>query len=216
MEMNVISKYIFIIFIFLSCSEKEKTNIEQENTYQIMGVLLNYSRETLVLQPGFPPPPNGYDYDFTTKDSLGMYKDFLRQTKKKQTIAFSSKTFTLSKKYKDEKVKTVKKCTSDNYLMNTFLKPKRNIKININKISNLKKDSLIYFNDKHKKMLGAGFEEIDMILSLSNISFNENYTKAIIIVGVSYERLNGESRLIYLEKKHYNWEIKCEKILSIS
>ena len=55
-----------------------------------------------------------------------------------------------------------------------------------------------------------------MLFSFSNITFNKKYNKAIVAVGVSFGKLNGFSTLIYLEKKYFHWEIKCEETLSIS
>lgn len=97
-----------------------------------------------------------------------------------------------------------------------FLESEKNSKIDINKVANSKKDSLIYYTENHKKMLGGGFDKIDMLLSFSDITFNKGYTKALLVAGRSFGKLNGTSILIFLEKKYYHWEIKCEKVLSIS
>ncbi|WP_064965395.1 hypothetical protein [Tenacibaculum ovolyticum] len=219
MNANNINKYILLVIVFLlfSCKEKQQTSsIKEENTYQIIGLLLNDLRESIVLHPGFAPPPGGATYNFTTKDSLRSYNYFYKQTIRKKTIAFWPQIYPLEKKHKKNLLKTIKKCTTDNQLITPFSKSENNIEIDINKIANSKKDSLIYYTEKHKEMLRRGYEEIDMMLSFSDITFNKDYTKAIIIVGVTFESLNGFSRLVYLEKKHYHWEIKCEEGLSIS
>ena len=65
-------------------------------------------------------------------------------------------------------------------------------------------------------MLGGGFDEIDVLLNFSDITFNKDYTKALLIIGISHGRLDGFSTLIYLEKKHYHWQIICQKVVSIS
>ncbi len=92
-------------------------------------------------------------------------------------------------------------------LKKLFLHKKRN---------EFKQDSLIYYSEKIKKLPRKGFDKIDMLFSFSNITFNKKYNKAIVVVGVSFGKLNGFSTLIYLEKKHLHWEIKCEEVLSIS
>ncbi|WP_417784762.1 hypothetical protein [Tenacibaculum sp.] len=92
MNINNTNKYIFLIItlLFLSCKEKQQAStIEEENTYQIIGLLLSDLRGSTVLPPEFPPPPPGEDtYEFTTKDSLWSYKYFYKQTVRKKTIAF--------------------------------------------------------------------------------------------------------------------------------
>lgn len=219
MNANNFNKYILLVIVFLlfSCKEKKQTSsIKEENTYQIIGLLLNDHRESMVVHPGFPPPPDGAIYEFTTKDSLWSYKYFYKQTIRKKTIAFWPQIYPLGKKHKKDLLKTIKKCTNDNQLITPFLKSEKSIKIDINKINNPKKDSLIYYTEKHKKMLRRGYQEIDMMLSFSDITFNKDYTKALLVSGRSFEKLDGISILIYLEKKYYHWEIKCEKVLSIS
>lgn len=219
MNVNNTNKYVFLIIAFLlfSCEEKQQEkDVREENTYQITSYLVNKFREPPLLAPAFPPPPKGKEYIYTTRDSLTSYMYSVNEFIRKKTIAFLPKTFTLDKEYRKKKIKTIKECTNDKQLIKSFLKSERGIKIDINKVGNSKKDSLIYYTEKHKKMLGRGFNEIDMLLSFSNITFNKDYTKALLVVGVTFERLNGFSTLIYLEKENYHWKIKCEEGLSIS
>ncbi|MFT7901358.1 hypothetical protein VBY74_15395 [Tenacibaculum ascidiaceicola] len=219
MNVNNTNKYIFLIItlLFLSCKEKQQAStIEEENTYQIIGLLLSDLRGSMVLPPGFPPPPGEDTYEFTTRDSLRRYKYFYKQTVSKKIIAFLPQIYASEKRNKENELQTINKCTNDKALINLFLESEKNIKIDINKVANSKKDSLIYYTEKHKKMLGGGFDEIDVLLSFSDITFNKDYTKALISVGVIFEKLDGISTLIYLEKKHYHWEIKCKKVISIS
>lgn len=92
MNVNNTNKYVFLIIVllFLSCKEKQKisNNIEEENTYQIISLLLSEFRESMVLRPGFSPPPGEDTYEFTTKDSLRSYKYFYKQTIKKKDNSF--------------------------------------------------------------------------------------------------------------------------------
>lgn len=206
---------IFLL-LFSSCKKMKTRNYEEENTYQIIGLLLSDLRGSTVLPPGFPPPPGEDIYEFTTRDSLRRYKYFYKQTVRKKIIAFLPQIYASEKKNKENELQTINKCTNDKALINLFLESEKNIKIDINKVANSKKDSLIYYTEKHKKMLGGGFDEIDVLLSFSDITFNKDYTKALISVEVIFEKLDGISTLIYLEKKHYHWEIKCKKVLSIS
>lgn len=218
MNINNTNKYVFFIITFLlfSCKEKQQVGDVEENTYQIIGLLLSDLRGSMVLPPGFPPPPGEDTYEFTTRDSLRRYKYFYKQTVRKKIIAFLPQIYASEKRNKENELQTINKCTNDKALINLFLESEKNSKIDINKVANSKKDSLIYYTEKQKKMLGGGFDEIDMLLSFSDITFNKDYTKALISVGVIFEKLDGISTLIYLEKKHYHWEIKCKKVISIS
>ena len=65
-------------------------------------------------------------------------------------------------------------------------------------------------------MTSKGYDKYDIIINFSRIAFNENNTKAIVIMGVGFGKLNGFSAMYFLEKKNDKWYIKYEKGLTIS
>ena len=56
----------------------------------------------------------------------------------------------------------------------------------------------------------------DKLIKLSNISFNADQDKAVLIASYSTGYLNSASSLVLLEKKKGKWLIKKISVLSIS
>jgi len=217
-EMNVnnrIFKILFFIFLsgfYYSC--KFDDSIEKENTYQVLSLLINeYTSNSKKIIFNIPPPPNGtkLKQKLSIKDSLLLYKQFYEETIKQKVIALKPKMFGIDKKHPFKEV-----CNINQKFLNSFFNLKDSKKINLNKINLNKKDSLIYYSDSYKKMRTKGFDKIDICLNFSRINFDRDYKEAIVIVGLSYGKLDGFSAIYFLEKKKGNWYIKCEKELSIS
>ena len=59
-------------------------------------------------------------------------------------------------------------------------------------------------------------KNFDKSLYFSRISFNQDYTKAVLIVGVSMGPLNGYGSLVFLENTNNTWKIKGADTFSIS
>ncbi|WP_062056229.1 hypothetical protein [Aquimarina longa] len=59
-------------------------------------------------------------------------------------------------------------------------------------------------------------KNFDKLINFSQISFNQNYTKAVLIVGVNMGPLNGYTSLVFLEKINDAWQIKDIDTFSIS
>jgi hypothetical protein len=205
---------LFVLFnLYYSCKYNNNKD-EEENTYQILSLLLNeYTANSKKLTFTIPPPPNGTKskYNFSVKDSLSLYKRFYEETIKQKVIALESKMFEMNEKYyfKED-------CNVNQKLLQSFFNLKHSKNINLDKIVLHKKDSLIYYTDNHRKMQTRGFDEIDICLNFSRISFDRNHKQAILILGISYSKLNGFSAMYFLEKRKGNWYIKCVKELGIS
>lgn len=199
-----------LAFMFLSLiSCKEEINIEEENTYQIVNFLIHKYKDSGLLKPSFPPPSNNGEHNFSTRDSLNIYKYFSKEFFRKKTIALSTKMSGIAKELKFEN-----NCKINHKLLSSFLEKKKQYNIDFKKIVSLKKDSLISyfeFNEIKEKR-----REIDVNINFSRVAFSNDYKHAIIIIGVSFGKHNSFSEFIYLEKENYNWEIKCIKGLSIS
>lgn len=201
---SIIKYFFFSLFIFyFSCDRFN--NLEEENTYQILSLLLNKFSDSKGFHPNFPPNPEGKEYIFSTKDSLQLYKYFYKKITDKKIIAISPKMFTIkdSLRFKND-------CTINLNL----IKNNKNIdKIDLAKISILKNDSLIYFLGNKKKEYP---NQSNIYFNFSKIIFSNDYKKAVIALGISFGKLNGFTTLIYLEKNIYHWNIKCERELNIS
>ena len=204
--------FIFLSSLYYSC--KFDDSIEKENTYQVLSLLINeYTANSKKIIFNIPPPPNGtrLKQKLSIKDSLLLYKQFYKETIKQKVIALNPKMFGI-----DEQYHFKEDCNINQKLLQSFFNLKESKKINLNKIRLNKKDSLIYYTDNHKKMWAKGFNEIDICLNFSRIKFDKSYKHAILILGVSYDKLDGFSTIYFLEKKKEKWVVKCEKSLSIS
>ncbi|MEC3906018.1 hypothetical protein VOI54_03255 [Tamlana sp. 2201CG12-4] len=74
--------------------------------------------------------------------------------------------------------------------------------------------SIVDLNKIDKKQI---FKEYYRLVFLSNIGFNTAKDKAIVIIGLEYgSRLSGAELLYFLDKIDGKWEIKHEKVISIS
>lgn len=216
----MMNKYIFLITVlfFLSCKEKQQfSNIEEENTYQIITFLADDAKSFLVMPPvlSIPPSPNTKNYNvrtMTSQDSVSGYKYHYKQLTEKKTITIIDSLFGLKETYGFRG-----KCdVVDNKLLEKFNNLRESRKLDISKITVYDKDTLIQYKEEFRKLPSKGFNKMDLLLSFSRIAFNDNFDKAIVFVGMSKGSLDGISVLFYLEKENYHWKIKCEKTLSIS
>lgn len=219
---NKIIFFVFFIFLFISCN-KEKTKEKEQDMYGILNVLINKYKHSNV-SPVFLPVNNPFFKKnfkkFDTKDSLFSYKYFYEKISEKKNIAINKKmtaahlnidkiTCIDKKKYS----LLIKELTSSKEekkiaIKNVILYPKRD---------EFEKDSIMYFSEKFKLLKSKDFpKELNMLFNFSNIVFNEKNNKALVVMNLSFSRLDGFSVLIYLEKKDYHWEIICEQGLSIS
>jgi|TARA_Y100000385_G_C12819131_1_gene519591 hypothetical protein len=74
----------------------------------------------------------------------------------------------------------------------------------------------MYYDEEFALRPDRGFNEIDIRFNFSRIIFDDKLEKAILIVGVGFEKLNAFSVLLYFEKDNFEWIKKCTKTLEIS
>ncbi len=205
---------LIISVFFISCTKSEdKKDYETENVYEVISYLINYKSKDFLPSVAFPPLPDNKGMPvYTTKDSLSSYRYFYEQFKRNKVIAIEKSLKPFKEKYLFDDCKYFK---SDEY--NKFTSTDKISSLDLEKIFVKENDSLIFYNETFKELEGRGFgNKFDIFFEFSKISFNKSYNKAVIYLGVSFGKLNGFSTLIYLEKKHFHWEIKCEETLSIS
>jgi hypothetical protein len=202
--MNVIkfNRIIVVSIILLSYSCDSKQNIEDENSFQIVNLLVNYYSKSNVLQPSFPPPPDNLKYSYSTEDSLRIYKHFHEETIRKKLINISEKMFAVKEKFDFENI-----CNEDVQLLNSMYSlEEKSFDFSGIVLTN----SNSFLSQKNK------INEIDIKINFSRIAFNKTYDKAMLVLGINFGKFNGFSTLIYLEKDKYRWVIKCDKELSIT
>lgn len=211
---RVLKVLLFIILYNFCYSCRFDNNIEKKNTYQVLNLLINeFTTNPKKITFNIPPPPNGakLKYKLSVKDSLLLYKQFYEETLRQKIIALEPNMFGI-----DEQYNFKKSCNVNSKLLQSFISLKNTKKIDLNKIISRKNDSLIYYTETYEKRYDKGFNEIDIYLNFSRISFSKNYKEAILILGISYDKLDGFSALYLLKKINKKWYIKCEKELTIS
>jgi hypothetical protein len=201
-----------ILLLFVNCEKEEKY------TYDIISLF--YNDLTFVSDvPMFPPPLKYSDEGklrtkITKKDSLRIIKFFKERVKKKQIIAVIPTMETSVPR----KINLKPECLEEyGGLLEGFFKME-NIqnKIEISKIKNNRKDSIMYFKNEYLSMRSKEFDQFDILLSFSQIKFNNKLDKAIIIASRSTSKLSGFNSIYFLERKNGVWAIKCIKGLTIS
>lgn len=198
----IVNKYKIIavasFFLFFSCNN----NIKTEESYQILNLLIKDFEKTSILQPNFAPPPSG-NYTYSKNDSLNQYIYFYNQYVKKKTIFIENEVLEID----ETDLNVIKDCKGIN-IKNEFI---------FNK--NLKSIDYKYLSSKNNNVCTnktTQNKEIDAYLSFSNVIFNKNYDKAVVIFSIKYSKLNSFTSIVYLKKEHFFWEIICEKNLTIS
>tara|TARA_R110000796_G_scaffold41772_4_gene103658 strand:- start:276528 stop:277124 length:597 start_codon:yes stop_codon:yes gene_type:complete len=198
----VIKIIIPLVYLFsIGCKDISKSN-EDIETHAIVSLLIDKYAKPIVP----PPSPNLSDSTFNAKsDSIKKIlenKDYLNLP-----LIVCIDTILTPFRGKIEDI------SNFNTILTKLDKLESNKILNINKIEPTRKVQIHSFNtnvDDFKK------NEIDMILSFSNIAYNENITEAALIFGLSRGRLSGFTSLIILKKNKGKWEIILTKNLSIS
>lgn len=228
-------KNIFIvlsIFILLGCQNNEKCTEKMPNTYEVLTVLFDdllSSHIKYMVFPPSPPPPllNSEDYTFNILEKVNsdneIIKDTVNEIKKyikkygKSIVAIDT---VLEPPYYTKEINEsyIKDCLelgfSDVYT--SFENLNDSMHIDVSQVTMNEYSYVLPYMSYYKDMPRRGFDKYDVILKFSRISFNNDYTKAIVIMGASFGRLNGFSAIYFLEKSSGIWRIKCEKGLTIS
>ncbi|WP_282079577.1 hypothetical protein [Aquimarina algiphila] len=188
---------LIILILTFSCTSIEEER--EKNQYEIISILIEHFGKS-----DFPPPPPGRSYTFSK-----IQLDSIRS--QKQNIA-------LYPVLKDSNDNFLKSDSDDfNILTQNLKNLKEKIFIDISKI-NLKTAHNISILDTLKLASDRNsvYNDFNKIISFSQISFNQEYTKAVLVVGVSKGYLNGYASLVFLEKIDNIWQIKGTDTFSIS
>jgi|GEM_PF-5063180 len=89
-------------------------------------------------------------------------------------------------------------------------------KIDKAKLDELLNDDLIFWNKQTITIQEKKENNISGIISFSKVSFNNDFTRAAVVVGDYFERIGSGVSLYILEKTDYKWVIKYHKTLEMS
>lgn len=197
-------KNVFLIigglFFLNSCQFNEKE--KEKNTYEIISLLIDKAGRPI--KP--PPPPEGQEPFFTTNQIDSIMKQ-------SQDVAL----FPVLEQEKKRFVKDDSYGEKFNNLLKKLATLNDEVLIDISKIEVPKAfkldivDTLLLKSDK--RHINKNY---DILIYFSNISFSDNYTKAVLSIGTTRGYLNGSSAIVFLEKKDGVWKIVYSKEYEIS
>lgn len=214
--------FILVTLLVIVACNKNKHNIEN-NSYQIISLVYAEVLHGLDFQLDLPPPPptfiegKGQDY----MDSLDLA--YVQLIKKIASDSFKNKNKKVQRRIAIAPELHAPKDFSSfqngrfKNLFEEFIVVDRFEKVNLSKIHTTKNETLMYFNDSLTTKNTAAFENFDLLISFSKITFNEDFGKAIIVCSGSVSARAGASVMYFLEKtKNGRWYIRDTIELSIS
>lgn len=227
---------ILLTLILLGCNKKQNNKVV--DTYEVLKVIYDHiitSHLKIVAlpQPPIGPPPYGRKISSDSKKRLDSIRKIaeLNWSIPKDTIKLMKKLIKRNGRYivsidsilrppytTDITSKYLKEYldVGFNEVYTSFTRIKDSISIAVSKIPNNEYSYIIPYRSYYNNMPRKGYDKIDIGLWFTNIAFNQERNKAIIIVGVGMGRLNGFSAIYFLQKRKGEWFIKGEKGLNIS
>lgn len=217
------AKTYIIILVFLTLLSCKKNNDKIKNNYHIISLIYTNMLDQIDVLPPLPPPPLiKEEYSQEQRDSIDLSYLRLRErltseNLKKGLLKKEKKIVAISKEFMQIGDTNLK--LNDDY--SNLLKKLKSIKkineIDISKIYTVRKDSIFYFNKNSLTKDSKEFNTFDFLVSFSQVIFNKNHKKAIVVGAVSKSKLSGASIIYFLKKtENGRWIIEYEKVLSIS
>lgn len=221
------------MFLFtVSCISTK--DIREENKYQIINLIYdNFSNEymTFFVFPARPSvlPDTDIDYrrmlgdetymdslhkitssnKISKNDSLLKINIYIDNNENQQIFAFDLKM----EKYHNLKDRGIEKNKTDfEKLYKKFVVSKKTDTLNIHNILPKNNDSIIvYRKELLKDKVGVEYEKFNVLISFSNIVFNNDYSKAILIGTRGFSGTNSHSLIYFLEKQNGKWKKRFEQ-----
>ncbi|GAA3570353.1 hypothetical protein [Snuella lapsa] len=180
-----------------------------------------YKRIPKMLMPPPPPPP-----DSEVKEENNINYAQLKPLKFTYAIYDHFVYFNfdyingISNRFHPTKSKELfeEKALDSSYmkLVKGLSKYKAGQKIDKAKLIKSADEDLIFWNKQTISRQEKSDTDISGIISFSKVSFNDNLTRAAIVVGDYFGKISGSVNLYILEKTNNKWEVKFSKTLEIS
>ncbi len=218
------AKTYIIILVFLTLLSCKKNNDKIKNNYHIISLIYTNMLNQIDVLPPLPPPPPLIEGEYSQKQRDSIDLSYLRlrekltsENLKKGLLKKEKKIIAISKEFMQIGDTNLKLNDDDSNLLTKLESVKKIKEIDISKIKTNRKDSIFYFNKNLLTKDSKEFNTFDFLVSFSQVIFNENYERAIVVGAVSNSKLSGAS-IIYFLKKTENgcWIIEYEKGLSMS
>lgn len=223
---KIVKKLVLFVLILISIQCEKSGDFERKNISEILYVLCNdiITYDIKIKSLPQPKPPLPYlNYSLKTKeinlekkiDTIKLIDEFIKKNGR-LIVAINP---TLNPPYTDNiKIDYLQNNLNSDYneVYSLFTKIKDSLNLDVSLIPNNKYSYIIPYKTDYVSFARKGYEKFDILLNFSRISFNKEKNKAIVIVGVSFGKLNGFSSIFFLEKKTNKWFINKEIGLSIS
>lgn len=226
-------KYLLLFLFTVSCTKTKE--IREENKYQIINLIYNnFSNEymTFFVFPARPSLLPDEDIDYRRMLNDKTYMDSLHKIKSSNKISKTDSLFKIKKytdnkenqqifaidlkmeKYHNLKNRELQKNKTDfENLYKKFVASEKIDSLNIHNILPKNNDSIIPFRKELlKDKVGVGFRKFNILVSFSNIVFNNSYSKAILISTRAFSGTDAHSLIYFLEKEDGKWEKVFEEI----
>ena len=217
-----IFRYCILILMLLGCKNNENMSFKKPDVIEVLKVLHDDLIFSEMKYSAFPVPPPHPSINLDSiieenkkKDTLKVIRDMIKRRGRLivgiDTVLYPLHNKNLNKNY-------FQKCLEQGFenLYYSFKAVKDSVNIDVTRIPNNEYSYILPYQNYYKDFPRKGFDKYNVIIKFSRVAFNKNKTKASVIMGVSFGRLNGFSAIYFLEKKKDKWMIKCEKGLSIS
>lgn len=213
---------IVVLFCFGCNFKKDPKHEEAFETYNILSTLNNYITTTKMVFFALPAPPpaKGINLDSVIdsnrkKDTIKLINALIKKNGKLIVTIDSELTPPILSEIKKEKIQ---RCLKLNFeeTYNSFGSLKKKSNIDVSQIKMNDYSIIIPYKDYYEKKKIKGYGKLNISLNFSKIAFNKNHTKAIVIMGARFGKLNSFSAIYFLEKEKEKWVIRCENGLTIS
>lgn len=190
-----------IIFVLSSC-QKNQDILREQNTEDLISYVIDKYAKAL---PPAPPLPgdtiSNWELSKETIDSIRNVK---------LDIAIYP---ILEKPFLNKEVNLEKVDDEFNDLIKNFPTIEASQKIPIMAIDKKSRHDVVLADTLILKK-SRDWKEYDLLFQFSNVSFNENFDKAVATIGISRSALWGYGNLYLFEKKNEKWEtVKSIKLV---
>ncbi|WP_188231112.1 hypothetical protein [Aestuariibaculum sediminum] len=214
-----------VTIILISCSS-EKQFIKQQVKEEMLVIGTVYKSLPKVLYA--PPKPSEETFDiretvlnYDKKPNSSIAKIF-KYSINENFLKYEEKNFKrINNKYSPYRPKTLFEKVEIEEIYEELLIAITKLSSNSNQIDKLKLNAITNEELLFSKESKLDLETMEALgisakLSFSRVSFNDDFTKSVVILDKFYERANGSNVIYVLEKIDNSWQIKYTKTMTYS
>lgn len=215
--LNVNKFYCLLLLVIgvlshIACNSRTDAHINEK--YEIISLLIDKHTVPILIPP--PPPPYG------VKDTLLKKREFMLKYLNSDEWKNQKQIVAINKKLSDVNAEDIPNHDSNisfeyKSIFDKFFNGVENGFLQIKKINPTRGNIFIeYPNIQTLKDNPKLWETFDLIVSFSDIKFNNDNSKAVVYMGISFGKLNGWNAYFLLEKRKKEWIVKYSRTFQIS